>query len=276
MGRAEEARALYTEALAIAREIGDPRGELGALANLANDLLDRGLLADAQDLHERSLAIAREIGDRRSESVVLSNVGPLCLVLGDRVRARQALESSLALVREIGNRYTEGFVLLRLGQLADEEGDPAAAMRLLEESLELRQAIGHGDGIADSLCEIGDLRRRSGDAAAARAALEEARTRFHDLGRESEVGICLALLTCLPGGDPQAAVAALAAVVDDSDVMRARFALWEATRDRAHLVEAKRLLDFLVAHTPPDLRGAVAANVRLHREILAAARAQGL
>jgi hypothetical protein len=56
------------------------------------------------------------------------------------------------------------------------------------------------------------------------------------------------------------------------DAMEARFLLWQATRDRAHLVEAKRLLDFLVEHAPPECRETMLANVRLHREIVAAWR----
>jgi hypothetical protein len=56
----------------------------------------------------------------------------------------------------------------------------------------------------------------------------------------------------------------------------ARFLLWQATRDRVHLVEAKRLLDFLVEHAPPECRGPMLRNVRLHREIDAAAKEAGI
>jgi hypothetical protein len=52
--------------------------------------------------------------------------------------------------------------------------------------------------------------------------------------------------------------------------------LWQATRDRAHLVEAKRLLDDLVAHAPPEDRESMLANVRTNREIVEACKAEGL
>jgi hypothetical protein len=58
--------------------------------------------------------------------------------------------------------------------------------------------------------------------------------------------------------------------------MEARCLLWQATRDPAHLAEAKRVLDFLVEHAPADCRESMLANVRLHREIAAAAREQAL
>ena len=58
--------------------------------------------------------------------------------------------------------------------------------------------------------------------------------------------------------------------------MEARFLLWQATRDAAHLAEAKRRLEFIVEHAPADCRESMLANVRLHREIAAAARGEGL
>jgi hypothetical protein len=45
---------------------------------------------------------------------------------------------------------------------------------------------------------------------------------------------------------------------------------------RAKKKEAKRLLDFIVEHAPAECRESMLANVRLHREIAAAARKQGL
>jgi hypothetical protein len=58
--------------------------------------------------------------------------------------------------------------------------------------------------------------------------------------------------------------------------MEARFTLFQVTGDCAHLAEAKRLLDFAVEHAPADCREAMLENVRLHREIAAAAKEAGL
>jgi hypothetical protein len=74
-----------------------------------------------------------------------------------------------------------------------------------------------------------------------------------------------------------AALAALAAHEGHAGMqaaMEARFLLWQATRDPAHLAEAKRLLDFVVERAPPECRETMLANVRLHREIAAAWRAE--
>jgi hypothetical protein len=73
-----------------------------------------------------------------------------------------------------------------------------------------------------------------------------------------------------------AALAAHEGRVEIAAAMQARLLLWQATRDPAHLAEAKRVLDRLVEHAPPECRESMIANVRLHREIAAAAREQGL
>jgi hypothetical protein len=43
-----------------------------------------------------------------------------------------------------------------------------------------------------------------------------------------------------------------------------------------HLADARRRLDHLVAHVPPAYRASIVANVRCHREIAEAARANGV
>jgi hypothetical protein len=49
--------------------------------------------------------------------------------------------------------------------------------------------------------------------------------------------------------------------------MDARFALWKATNDAAHLEEAHRLLEYLREHAPEEDRDTMIENVPLHREI---------
>ena len=274
LGQFAEARAHHERHLAIAREIGDRLGEAHATGNLGVVFHSLGRTAEAREHHERCLTIAREIGHRLGEAIALVNLGPLRLALGDAVLARRDLEASLALCREIGTRYPEGYALLGLGFVADEEGDSATALRRTEESVALRREIAHGDGVAGSLVAIGDLRRRAGDADAARAALDEALALARAQEDKPKAAHCLALLANLPGGDAQAVVAAAAEAGDLGEhALPVRLLLWQATRDRAHLAEAKRLLDFRVEHAPPECRGPMLANVRIHREIVAACRA---
>ena len=77
----------------------------------------------------------------------------------------------------------------------------------------------------------------------------------------------------LPGGDIEAALAALAEHeerVGHGVRMNVRYRLWELTQDQAHLAEAHRLLAFMRDHAPEDCRTSMIENVPLHRDIMRA------
>jgi len=81
------------------------------------------------------------------------------------------------------------------------------------------------------------------------------------------------LKAALPGGEPGPALAALAEHGDRTEQltrMEARFRLWQLTKDRAHLDEAKRLLELLVERAPEEDRETMVENVPLHRGIVEA------
>jgi hypothetical protein len=86
-------------------------------------------------------------------------------------------------------------------------------------------------------------------------------------------------LSLLPGGDPSDALSAFSAHeerLDAGERLEARRLLWRATGDRTHLVAAKRLLDEAVAKVDAETRASMLANLRVNREIAAAAKEQGL
>jgi hypothetical protein len=83
----------------------------------------------------------------------------------------------------------------------------------------------------------------------------------------------------LPGADPSDALSAFAAQeerLEAEERLAARHLLWRATGDRTHLVAAKRLLDESVANVDAETRASMLANLRVNREIAAAAKAAGL
>jgi serine/threonine protein kinase/tetratricopeptide (TPR) repeat protein len=279
LGRLEESRSNYERHLALSREIGDREGEGVATANLGGIFWSLGRLGDAREHHERYLALSREIGDRQGEAHATGTLGSYSRFLGRFGEAREHYERYLALSREIGDRWSEGFALERLAEVSAEEGDSAAAERRYAEALALRREIGHRVSEADTLLAGGAHLARQGRESEARADLDAALA----IARETSLpGVELratAQLATLPGGDVAAALAALSAHegrAEMHEAMEARFLVWQATHDPTHLAEAKRRLDFLVEHAPHDCRESMLANVRLHREIAAAAREQGL
>ena len=78
------------QALAIAREVGDRRGERSALGDLGLAYAELGEPRRSIECCEQALAIARETGDRRVEGITFAYTGPgLCrswgMAAGDRV-----------------------------------------------------------------------------------------------------------------------------------------------------------------------------------------------
>jgi hypothetical protein len=109
--------------------------------------------------------------------------------------------------------------------------------------------------------------------------LESAAAAAHEAGIVGTETLALAQLATLPGGNPGAAEDALlrhGSRLTVTEAMDVHLALFRATGKRDHLVEAKRLLDDVLAANPEQDRAPMLANVRLNREIAAAAQEAGL
>ncbi len=273
LGKLGEAREHHERSLVLSREVGDREVEGIATGNLGSVLVCLGLLAEARECVERFLGLSREVGFPRGEAIATLNLGFISSALGRPLEAREHFERSLALARTIGVRRDEGEALQFLADLSVEEGDESAAQCRLSKALALRREIGHRDGEAVTLLARGALLARQTRVDEARADLSAALGIARELSLPGCELFARVVLARLPSGDVGAALAALAAHEDSASMlqsMEARFLLWQATHDPAHLAEAKRRLDFLVEHAPPECRESMLANVRLHREIVEA------
>jgi tetratricopeptide (TPR) repeat protein len=158
LGEVARAVEYYEDALTIAREIGDRRGEGNRLGNLGNAYRALGEVARAIEYYEQALAIAREIGDRRGEGNSLGNLGNAYSALGEVSRVIEYYEEALAIAREIGDRRGEAFCCWNLGLLY-EDADPARAARLMQVCVDYEREIGHPDAKADA-ARVEEIRRR--------------------------------------------------------------------------------------------------------------------
>jgi hypothetical protein len=95
----------YEQDFAIVREIGNRRGEGGALGNMGSAYADLGETRRAIELYEQDLAIAREIGDRQGEARASWN---LVLEMGGELgRAANLMQICVDYEREIGHPVAE-------------------------------------------------------------------------------------------------------------------------------------------------------------------------
>jgi serine/threonine protein kinase/tetratricopeptide (TPR) repeat protein len=319
LGRLDEARAMHERNLTMAREVGDRRSEAAALMQLGLMLIDLGRFEEAREHLERARSLNADVGDRQHEALVILNLGnveeadgrfdaaferfrrrvALCeeighsaglvvpmINLGSLLRtcgsfteSRAHLTRGLSLTREIGLRRMETFALQCLAKLCADEGDADAAERGYSDALALRRQLGQRNGEASNLLDRGALFAQRGRTDDARADLAAALALVREHADPATELLATIWSARLPGGDVDAALAALAnceARVSQTNAMEARFLLWETTRDVVHLADARRRLDHLVAHVPPAYRASIVANVRCHREIAEAARANGV
>ncbi|HEV8636796.1 MAG TPA: tetratricopeptide repeat protein, partial [Chloroflexota bacterium] len=173
------ARALFSESVALAREVGDRWWLAFALRGLGHVAHRSGDYAAAPPVLHEALTTARELGDGWLTALTLFHYGRLERALGDYAAARGRFEEALALYRREGDAWGAAHSLSHLGAVACEQGDRGAARGALNEALEIFRILGHGIGIAYSLEGLATLaatRDHAGRAlrlAGAAAALRE-------------------------------------------------------------------------------------------------------
>jgi tetratricopeptide (TPR) repeat protein len=279
MGRYVESASHIARSLHLSRELADREGEMTSLGNLGIVDCCMGRYADAMAHYARHSVLAAELGNRSALATSACYSGYVLLPIGQIDGARREFERYLTLTRELGERPMEAWALHAMGDVADAAGDWPAAERWYDDALELRRAIGVRREEATTLLGRGLVRAEQLRITEARQDLSAALGIARELALPDVLVGALCHLATFPGGDVAAAADAVqsyGARIPLQQRMEARHLLWQATHDRAHLAEAKRLLDFMVEHAPPECRESMVANVRLHREIVAAAKEAGL
>jgi predicted ATPase/DNA-binding CsgD family transcriptional regulator/DNA-binding XRE family transcriptional regulator len=166
MGRTAEAASDARRSLALAREIGDPAGELLALTELS---LDTDYAGD----HDEAVRLARQAG--RITAGIPGGLVRLCsyvltIVLanaGDLAEAARAGAAGLARARDAGDLSNQANLLPRIADLdlrAGRTGDAAAHLR---EGLQIAARTGNWFELCTGLSQCGDLCAATGRAAEA-------------------------------------------------------------------------------------------------------------
>ena len=133
MGLYPEACAELEEAVAIARELGDPGIIVPALQPLGLACLARGEVGAAGRHLEESAALARAGGKPRSIAATLIALAHFKRMQRDFAAAEPLYEQALACMRELDDRESAGTTLLNLAMTSIERSSvPAARARLVE------------------------------------------------------------------------------------------------------------------------------------------------
>ncbi len=173
----EEAR----QALALAREAGDRKGEATCRHTLGAVAYRLGDLAGGVAEWEAALAIRREIGDRRGVASTLQALGLVLADVGRESEAVAALEEALSTWREIGERRGEAATLMNLGNRHLEEARYEEGRRCYELAIAGHRETGALVSEATALANLGRAHETVGRIDAARTAWERALALFTDL-----------------------------------------------------------------------------------------------
>jgi tetratricopeptide (TPR) repeat protein len=198
-GRLDEAREVYSEALALARrELGSGHPYLATvLGNLGELLRQEGDLDGAEALFLEAYEIRRKaFGDEHPDlAVSLTHLAALAQARGDLEGAEQRFRQALAIRRSyFGDRHPMVSASLNnLATLLDDKGDLQEAEALYREALEVKRRIFEGDhpSIAINLHNLGLVYYQQGELETARAVLEEAVEMRERLAGPEAVGVAL-------------------------------------------------------------------------------------
>jgi len=163
MGRTAEAAGDAGRALALAREIGDPAGELLALTELSLD-------ADYAGDHDEAVRLARQAG--QITAGIPGGLARLCsyvltIVLADAgnlAEAARAGTAGLARARDAGDLSNQANLLPRIADLDLRAGRTSDAAAHLREGLHLAMRTGAWFELLTSLSQCGDLCAATGRA----------------------------------------------------------------------------------------------------------------
>jgi tetratricopeptide (TPR) repeat protein len=124
------------------RAVGDRAGEgttLNNLGLLANRL---GRQEEARQYYEQALIIRREVGDRAGEGVTLCSLGDTLRATGQVMKARALIEQARAIFEQVGSPHGIGTCSALLGRSDETDGDTAGGIAHYRAALQRFEQVG--------------------------------------------------------------------------------------------------------------------------------------
>jgi non-specific serine/threonine protein kinase len=150
-GHYPDAEVLAREAVDCARATGDRRLLFCSLAYLAVALREQGRSAEARELYEQSLAQARELGAPWEIGSVLKEIGRAECDEGYHDLAQKHFAEAITILHDLGNLPGVIDSLEGLAEVAAAKAGPRRAARLWSATDALRQEIGNARSVHESI-----------------------------------------------------------------------------------------------------------------------------
>ena len=194
------------EALALHRELHDPRGAGNDLNLLGILAWYRGDLTEASRLLEEALEEHRESGSESGRAIALANLASVAQARGEHHRAIELTRENLAIARGRSDTFAVVLALNSLGLALEATGETEDARQAFEENISLTRAHDMVWELAYTLAGLGHLEQ----AARPRDALahyRESISLMREMGDQRGLAYCLeglAALAVLEGGATRA------------------------------------------------------------------------
>lgn len=182
-----EAPSRLLKSASLARELGRPDAEAGALSNLGLVYLTRGEFGKSLEYHREALELDRKSGNRAGTAANLGRIGLACQALGDTEKALVCHSEALEVDQETGNLKGVASDLGRIGLVYQARGELETALAYCERALRAAFECRYLEGIADLTGNLGLIFERKGDADRALKYLLEALEVFLQVGGEGRI-----------------------------------------------------------------------------------------
>lgn len=182
LGHYELVMAAATQALDIARHIGDGHLEHIALAEVGQALARDGRFEEARDMLESALRKAKRLHDAIGLRTLLSRMSAVALAAGDHERAWSCATEWLAVQSESESPLKFALAKLAAARAALGLNRTAAAMVEIADAARILADLGNRAGQAQAAHELGRAYLRCGDDLTAAVLLTRAADELHDVG----------------------------------------------------------------------------------------------
>jgi SagB-type dehydrogenase family enzyme len=159
IGRADEARRAYHAALAIGKELNDPRSQGVDEARLGALALALGDLPEAGERYRSSLSLLHHLGDLRLEAAACHQLAEVLRGVGDRDEADRHYQEAARLHADLGDLAAADQSWAELTAMHREGGRAGEAERWCRKSIEARQHLGPSLPLARRLVTLAEVLR---------------------------------------------------------------------------------------------------------------------
>jgi ATP/maltotriose-dependent transcriptional regulator MalT len=196
-GRLDEARELFSRAVAASDEVGDPGANGFANGLMVYLQLARGEIELAYSLASRTLQRVLETGAGLALGIANQMLGGAEMALGELGAARGHLQTAVNVERLSGSAYMLSWHLVLLGTLERIDGNLLTARACGEEALQMAQRGGSGWMQANAERLLGRLTLAAGDTTDAERYVHDALGRLVAKGFPLDIPECLDILAAI-------------------------------------------------------------------------------